>query len=143
MTIERENREEIHQKQGKYPWITGTLTVYHYFSSTEFLPCFFFKLNLFLLPGGAFGQNIYPWHFYQMLSPTRKPKSKNRLTEFIWSVNYGLAKAENAQIVLEISKGAVGIASWWCLMSDQNQGLWYLWCSYKKVCNSNLSLEIF
>ena len=60
-------RWDINQKQGKYPWITGTLTDYHYFSPTEFLSCFFSKLNLFRPPrGGAFGQNIYPWHIWQI-----------------------------------------------------------------------------
>ena len=41
LTIKRKNREEIHQKQGIYLWITGMLTDYHYSSLTEFLPCSF------------------------------------------------------------------------------------------------------
>ena len=41
LTVEKKNREEIHQKQEKYSSITETLTAYHYFSPTEFLPCIF------------------------------------------------------------------------------------------------------
>ena len=41
LTIEKENRGKIHQKREKYPWITGTLKVCHYFTPTKFLPCFF------------------------------------------------------------------------------------------------------
>ena len=54
------NREDTNQNKVKYPWITGALTVYHYLSPTEFLPCFFPSWIYPHPGGGAFGQNIYP-----------------------------------------------------------------------------------
>lgn len=58
---EKESIEEIHNKKGKHPWIIGTLTVYHCFSLTEFLPSFFLKLKSFPPERGAFCQNNYPF----------------------------------------------------------------------------------
>ena len=51
-------------KTGKLSMNYRNLDSYHYFSTTEFLPGFCSKLNLFPPPpgGGAFGQNIYPWY---------------------------------------------------------------------------------
>ena len=47
------------KKQGKYLWITETLTVYHYFSPTEFFSLCFSKLNLFPPPPGV-GWRFWP-----------------------------------------------------------------------------------
>ena len=58
LTNKRENREEMHETQRKYPWIKGTWTVYYFFSLTEFL-LEFFKVEFD--PLGTFGQNVYPF----------------------------------------------------------------------------------
>ena len=53
VTNKRKNREEIHQTQGKCPWKTWTLSVFYFFSGTEFLPCFFSSWIYSPPPGGG------------------------------------------------------------------------------------------
>ena len=67
----KKNKEEIYHKQGKNTRVTGTLTDYHFFYLTDFLPCFFRvefipPLTEIPEPSIALG-NIYPMFFNALI----------------------------------------------------------------------------